>query len=73
MQTCRPVETRERHLERIGPVYKTPTVIQTLHNLPFLRHAPNRITEVRISTPTASVFSFDKLLHSAKTPRLVEL
>ena len=48
----RPAETRERHLERKGPIYKTPSVIQTIHNLPFPKTCPyqNHRGEENLST-----------------------
>ena len=47
LQFYRPIEKRERDLERTGPKYNHPGVVQILHNLPFLRHVPHRIVEVR--------------------------
>lgn len=45
----RPIDKRERKLERKGPVWRAPLVIDVLRNLPFLRHVPARAVEVRRS------------------------
>lgn len=43
---ARPIDKRERGLERKGPVWRAPLVIDVLRNLPFLRHVPQRAVEV---------------------------
>lgn len=48
---CRPVEEKERHLTQKGPVWKAPSFIQVLRSIPFLRHTPQRIVEVRLLSP----------------------
>jgi len=44
---ARPIDKRERELERKGPVWRAPLVIDVLRNLPFLRHVPARAVEAR--------------------------
>ena len=43
---CRPVEEKETRLQHRGPKWRTATMTEVLHNLPFLRHAPRRVVEV---------------------------
>ena len=46
LMQCRPIDLRERHLERAGPIWRSPSVVEVLQNLPFLREVPKRVVEV---------------------------
>jgi hypothetical protein len=61
---ARPIDKRERELERKGPVWRAPLVIDVLRNLPFLRHVPARAVEVR-ARPAVDLHSPAMLLCTA--------
>ncbi|KAK9861042.1 hypothetical protein WJX84_008386, partial [Apatococcus fuscideae] len=42
----KPVEEKETQLQHRGPKWRTATMTEVLHNLPFLRHAPRRVVEL---------------------------
>ena len=73
---CRPLERRERSLQQSGPTWRAPMLHDILLNLPFLRHAPKSLIEVRLrpwpvplafsAPPCAAVCHLAQTVHPAQ-------